>query len=122
MKTPSTVPGCRVPHFWLADGRSLYDAFGPGYTLLVTRPGVATDAIVDAAARAGVPLQVLDIAAEAHRPDIYAHALLLCRPDQHVVWRGEAEPADADALVAMLRGARVQESQAAMERVAAQAA
>jgi hypothetical protein len=56
--TPSTVPGCRVPHFWLADGRSLYDAFGPGYTLLVTRPGVATDAIVDAAARAGVPLQV----------------------------------------------------------------
>ena len=32
--TPSTVPGCRAPHFWLADGRSLYDAFGPGYTLL----------------------------------------------------------------------------------------
>jgi hypothetical protein len=31
--TPSTVPGCRAPHFWLADGRSLYDAFGPGYTL-----------------------------------------------------------------------------------------
>lgn len=21
-------------HFWLADGRSLYDAFGAGYTLL----------------------------------------------------------------------------------------
>ena len=27
--TPSTVPGCRAPHFWLSDGRSLYDAFGP---------------------------------------------------------------------------------------------
>src|SRR5690606_34976219 len=26
--TPSTVPGCRAPHFWLADGRSLYDALG----------------------------------------------------------------------------------------------
>src|SRR5674476_326942 len=23
--TPSTVPGCRAPHLWLADGRSLYD-------------------------------------------------------------------------------------------------
>ena len=32
--TPSTVPGCRVPHLWLRDGRSLYDALGPGYTLL----------------------------------------------------------------------------------------
>ena len=26
--TPSTVPGCRTPHLWLADGRSLYDAMG----------------------------------------------------------------------------------------------
>ena len=31
--TPSTVPGCRAPHLWLRDGRSLYDAFGPGYTV-----------------------------------------------------------------------------------------
>jgi len=114
--TPSTVPGCRAPHFRLADGRSLYDAFGPGYTLLVTRHGVATGTLADAAARAGVPLQVLDIAAESNRPDTYAHALLLCRSDQHVAWRGQAEPADADALVAMLRGARVQDSQAAPKR------
>jgi hypothetical protein len=27
--TPSTVPGCRTPHVWLDDGRSLYDALGP---------------------------------------------------------------------------------------------
>jgi 2-polyprenyl-6-methoxyphenol hydroxylase-like FAD-dependent oxidoreductase len=32
--TPSTFPGCRTPHLWLADGRSLYDALGPGFTLL----------------------------------------------------------------------------------------
>src|SRR5205814_574616 len=32
--TPSSVPGCRVPHLWLDDGRSLYDALGPEYTLL----------------------------------------------------------------------------------------
>src|SRR5205814_3450401 len=32
--TPSTVPGCRTPHFFLADGSSLYDAMGDGFTLL----------------------------------------------------------------------------------------
>ena len=26
----STVPGCRTPHPWLRDGRSLYDVLGPG--------------------------------------------------------------------------------------------
>ena len=32
--TPSTVPGCRTPHIWLRDGRSLYDAMGRGFFLL----------------------------------------------------------------------------------------
>ncbi len=31
----STVPGCRAPHFWLKDGRSLYDALEPEFTLLL---------------------------------------------------------------------------------------
>jgi 2-polyprenyl-6-methoxyphenol hydroxylase-like FAD-dependent oxidoreductase len=39
--TPSTVPGCRTPHFWCEDGRSLYDAMGPEFTLLRFDP--ATD-------------------------------------------------------------------------------
>ena len=30
----STVPGCRTPHLWLRDGRSLYDALGSDFTLL----------------------------------------------------------------------------------------
>ncbi len=35
----TTVPGHRTPHVWLADGRSLYDAVGPEYTLIgQTRP------------------------------------------------------------------------------------
>jgi 2-polyprenyl-6-methoxyphenol hydroxylase-like FAD-dependent oxidoreductase len=103
--TPSTAPGCRAPHFWLADGRSLYDAFGPGYTLLITHAGSDTTALRAAAAAHGVPLQLLDISAEPRRPAEYRHALLLCRPDQHVVWRGPAVPADAVALVERLRGA-----------------
>src|SRR5690606_14000767 len=33
--TPSATPGGRPPHLWLEDGRSLFDCFGPGWTLLV---------------------------------------------------------------------------------------
>ena len=50
--TPSTVPGCRTPHMWLRDGRSLYDAMGPGFTLLRFDPSVAVDSLADAAASA----------------------------------------------------------------------
>ncbi|MCU4118719.1 FAD-dependent oxidoreductase [Variovorax sp. N23] len=101
--TPSTVPGCRAPHFWLPDGRSAYDAFGPGYTLLRLDPTVDASALQHAARRAGMPLQLLDVEA-ATLPPAYAHRLVLCRADQHVVWRGDRLPAQAEALVAMLCG------------------
>src|SRR5258705_373812 len=32
---PTARPGHLAPHAWLADGRSLYDAFGPGFALVV---------------------------------------------------------------------------------------
>lgn len=57
--TESTVPGCRAPHFWLADD-ALYDAFGPGYTLLQFDRAADVSAMVDASAAAGVPLKVAD--------------------------------------------------------------
>ena len=38
--TPSSVPGCRAPHLWLDGHRSLYDALGPGYTLIRLDPTV----------------------------------------------------------------------------------
>ena len=34
---PSAHPGCLAPHLWLNDGSSLYDHFGEGFTLLITR-------------------------------------------------------------------------------------
>ncbi|EYC50086.1 monooxygenase [Hylemonella gracilis str. Niagara R] len=104
--TPSTVPGCRTPHFWLADGRSLYDALGPGYTLLRFDNRVDAAPLLAAAQARGVPLQVLDLQGEADLPEAYRHALLLCRSDQHVVWRGDALPDEPAELVEMLRGAR----------------
>jgi hypothetical protein len=97
------VPGCRTPHFWLDDGRSLYDAMGPEYTLLRFDPQADAGALLEAAARRGMPLAVLDVQARAV-PDAYRHALLLSRPDQHVAWRGDRVPGDALALVDRLTG------------------
>ncbi len=59
--TSSTVPGCRTPHLWLRDGRSLYDALGPGYTLLRFDPAIDVTALLAAAADRTLPLQVLDV-------------------------------------------------------------
>ena len=102
--TASTVPGCRAPHFRLADGRSLYDAFGSDYTLLRFDPGVAVAALAGAAAARAVPLVVLDVP-RAAAPAEYRNALTLCRADQHIAWRGDAVPADPHALIDRLRGA-----------------
>ena len=102
--TPSTVPGCRMPHFWLADGRSVFDALGPGYTLLRRDAQVPVDALLQAAQAQGLPLRVLDAAPRDGWPAPYQHALVLVRSDTHVVWRGDALPVHADALVQRLRG------------------
>ncbi|RIK41097.1 MAG: monooxygenase [Chloroflexi bacterium] len=102
--TPSTVPGCRTPHFWLSDGRSLYDVLGPEYTLLRFDPSADIAPLLAAAAARSVPLDVLDVDA-ADAGDAYETALVLSRPDQHVAWRGNALPADPAQLVERIRGA-----------------
>jgi 2-polyprenyl-6-methoxyphenol hydroxylase-like FAD-dependent oxidoreductase len=107
--TESTVPGCRAPHFWLADGRSLYDAFGPGYTLLRFDTEVSIDALAQAARARKMPLALLDVQARDELPRAYQHRLVLCRADQHVAWRGDRVPVDVAALVDLLCGAAGQE-------------
>lgn len=107
---PSTVPGCRVPHFRLKDGRSLYDAMGDGYTLLRLDPSVEVSAVVVAARARGVPLTVLDVSPEEARA-IYREKLVLARPDQHVAWRGDRIPEEAKELIEVIRGARTAERQ-----------
>lgn len=90
---PSAAPGRRAPHLWLEDGRSLFDLFGAGFTLLVL-PG-AEPADCEAIERdfhdAGAPLEVI----HAHDPrlePLYQATLVLIRPDQHVAWRGSQWP------------------------------
>ncbi len=62
------------------------------------------DPIVRAAARRGVPLSVLDVQA-LQDASAYRHKLVLSRPDQHVAWRGNAPPANPDALIGKISGA-----------------
>jgi hypothetical protein len=96
--TPSTVPGCRLPHVWLGNGRSLYDSLGAGYTLVREA----------AARRRRLPLEVLDLSTEDPPLPGARHRLILVRPDHHVAWRGDTAPvgAEAEALVDLVRGAR----------------
>ena len=101
--TPSTVPGCRTPHVWLADGRSLYDAIGGDHALLRMNTRIDVTPLQDAASARGMPLRVVDLAGE-EASAVYREALLLSRPDQHVAWRGEMLPADAGRLLDRLRG------------------
>jgi 2-polyprenyl-6-methoxyphenol hydroxylase-like FAD-dependent oxidoreductase len=102
--TPSTAPGARAPHLWLEDGRSLWDALGPAYTLLRVDPTLEIDALLQAAARQRLPLAIVDIDTDEARR-CYSEPLVLIRPDTHIAWRGYTDPADADGLVMRLRGA-----------------
>jgi hypothetical protein len=101
--TPSTVPGCRTPHLWRADGNSLYDAMGPEFTLLRFDAAVDVAALEAAAHERGVPLRVLDV--ERSAAGAFDGTLVLSRPDQHVAWRGDRLPADSLALIDHVRGA-----------------
>ena len=102
--TASTVPGCRTPHVWLSDGRSLYDALGDDYALLRLDNTIDTTPLQRAAQARGMPLRVVDVSGPDVK-DMYAERLVLSRPDQHVAWRGNALPDDPGRLLDMLRGA-----------------
>jgi 2-polyprenyl-6-methoxyphenol hydroxylase-like FAD-dependent oxidoreductase len=100
----STVPGCRTPHLWLRDGRSLYDALHPDFTLMRFDRTVEVGGLVSAAARRGVPMAVFDVDAD-EAAKLYPCKLLLSRPDQHVAWRGDKAPDDPLELIDLVRGA-----------------
>jgi 2-polyprenyl-6-methoxyphenol hydroxylase-like FAD-dependent oxidoreductase len=101
---PSAHPGARLPHAWLPDGTSLFDLLGEDFTLLWLGRDGDTGPLLDAAARLGRSLRVVDL---THLPNLRERCgadLLLVRPDQHVAWRGAATP-DPEALLLTVVGA-----------------
>lgn len=100
---PSAAPGCIAPHAWLEDGSSLYDHFGPGFTLLLFGDTDNND-IVRARQEAeqnGIPLTIVPLG-ESKLAALYEAKRALIRPDQFVAWRGDIWP--DDALLAKVSG------------------
>jgi 2-polyprenyl-6-methoxyphenol hydroxylase-like FAD-dependent oxidoreductase len=102
---PTTWPGARLPHVWLANGTPMQDRIPTdGFTLLRLGHTKADTAGIEGALKShGAPLTVLDVA-DAVARDVYGHDLILLRPDMHVVWRGNTPPADAATLAATATG------------------
>ena len=102
--TPSTVPGCRAPHFWLDNGASLYDLLGQGYSLLRFDANVEVQGFLDSAKKINMTIQLIDLHTQSQVPSAYQHRLILCRTDQHVIWRGDVLEAAHQPLLDVLRG------------------
>ena len=112
-------PGARAPHAWIGEGRSTLDLFGKGFVLLrLGDDAPSGEGIVRAFAAAGVPLRVEALSSPEVRK-LYERALVLVRPDGHVAWRADKEPADATALADCVRGAGRLSQMQAVEGVVA---
>lgn len=102
---PTSRPGSRAPHAWMHDGSSLFDHFGEGFTLLVSKdaPSAAVDQARVQARKANIPLKVLQ-PHEAGIAELYPTRFTLIRPDQHVAWRGNAWPSSAAGILEQVTG------------------
>jgi 2-polyprenyl-6-methoxyphenol hydroxylase-like FAD-dependent oxidoreductase len=102
---PTSRPGSRAPHVWLADGRSTLDLFGRGFVLMQIGPhALDVEPLVQAARQKRVPLQVVAIDEPAVTA-AYERRLVLVRPDGHVAWRGD-DLADPHMIIDTVCGRR----------------
>ena len=78
---PTAAPGHRMPHLWLAPGRSTLDAFGEWFTLFTPDPTHWEPQ----AASSRLPLRVESLPGEyADHCGLRPHGALLVRPDGHI--------------------------------------
>jgi 2-polyprenyl-6-methoxyphenol hydroxylase-like FAD-dependent oxidoreductase len=81
--TPSTVPGCRMPHFDV-EGTPILDLLGGDYTLIRFKTEPDVDEFVARCRASGLPLTLVTV----KRPEdsvAFSHDYLIVRFDQHVV-------------------------------------
>jgi hypothetical protein len=103
--TQTARPGARAPHAWIGPERSTLDLFGKGFVLLrIGDDAPSGEGIVRAFGAAGIPLRVETLPPQGIRV-LYECSMVLVRPDGHVAWRSNVEPADAAALADCVRGA-----------------
>lgn len=100
---PHARPGVRLPHMWVSDGRPIQDVLGYDYTLLKLDRDFDTADLIRAFADVGAPLDLIYLD-EPEMREVYNAGAVLVRPDLHVVWRGNAPPADAQAIAQIATG------------------
>ena len=92
--TPSTWPGARAAHVFLADGKtSIFDLFSRNYTLIdFSKDNKWAKVFEPVAKRLAIPLKAVLLPDEAHVQNIWGRAAFLVRPDDHVAWRAPSDP------------------------------
>jgi hypothetical protein len=83
----------------LSSGRNVFEELGDGFTLIALDADEgAVRAFEDAAKASGLPLKLIR---DTRSGDLarYESRLILVRPDQYVVWSGDAPPHDVRALL-----------------------
>ena len=87
----------------MSDGRNVYQAFGPGFTLLaLDAAATSVNAFQTAATRMGLPLHTVVDNAQGERQR-YQAPLVLVRPDQFVAWVGDAQEVSVETALGVLR-------------------
>lgn len=100
---PTVRPGHRAPNVVVGERETLFDRFGPGFTLVdALDDNSQSSRLLSEAARVGLPIRHLTLTDPA-LADLYQRQLVLVRPDLHIAWRG-TEATDSVGIVACVRG------------------
>jgi FAD-dependent monooxygenase len=90
---PSTWPGSRAPHVFLADKTtSIFDLYGPDYTIIdFSASGSESTTFCEVSESHGIPLKRVHLPDEEHVKKIWGRELVLIRPDGFVAWRSSPD-------------------------------
>jgi hypothetical protein len=100
---PTVRAGHRAPNIVVGADRTLFDDFGPGFTLVDACRHPEFKRLIDEAEIVGMPLHHL-VVEDPHCRELYQDQLVLVRPDLHIAWSGTAVT-DAAAIIGRARGA-----------------
>ena len=100
---PTVRAGHRAPNIVVGPDETLFDSFGPGFTLVDACRHPEAKRLVDGAALSGIPLHHL-VVEDSRCRELYENQLVLVRPDLHIAWSGTTVT-DAAAIIERARGA-----------------